>query len=184
MWECVWAQPAGRRARRGTAAASDSCVINIRTGEGGRGERQREGERQEREGAEWEKMGGAALLRNAKHHFSSTVKNHRDADRNYGSGREEEKEGEERRGEEGRDGRSFFLQSGHGAVLLISPKSKVTQCTGTIHSTDVRVMFFHALSFCGFGCPQQKKLKVSSLDPVQTPMPHLKNSAGHFPVPN
>lgn len=43
-------------------------------------------------------MGGAALLRNAKHHISSTVKNHRDADRNYGSGREGEKEGEEMRG--------------------------------------------------------------------------------------
>ena len=107
-------------------------------------------------------MGGAALLRNAKHHISSTVKNHKDADRNYGSGREGERERKRGRkwgGEEERDRRSFFLQSGHSAVLLISPKSKVTQCTGTIHSTDVRVMFFHALLFCGFGCPQQKKIK-------------------------
>lgn len=47
----------------------------------------------EREGAELERMGGAALLRNAKHRISSTVKNHRDADRNYGSGARERKKG-------------------------------------------------------------------------------------------
>ena len=58
-------------------AASDSCVINIRVSEGGRG---REGEMGEG-GVELEGMGGAALLRNAKHRISSsTVRNHRDAD--------------------------------------------------------------------------------------------------------
>lgn len=35
--------------------------------------RVRERERWEREGAELEWLGGAALLRNAKHHFSSIV---------------------------------------------------------------------------------------------------------------
>lgn len=45
----------------------------------------REGETErgmgEREGAEFERMGGAALLRNAKHRINSIVKNYRDADR-------------------------------------------------------------------------------------------------------
>lgn len=43
-------------------------------------ERERESDGTEREGVELE-MGGAAILRNANHCISSTVKNHRDADK-------------------------------------------------------------------------------------------------------
>lgn len=57
---------------RGTAAASNSCVINIRTNEGER--------------AEFQRMGGALLLRNAEHHINSIVK--------WGGARERERERE------------------------------------------------------------------------------------------
>lgn len=51
----------------------------MREGERERGERDgaRDGRGRERKGVELERMGGAALLRNAKHHISSIVKNQR-----------------------------------------------------------------------------------------------------------
>jgi len=78
---CVYEHSLREGVCRRTAAASDSCVINIRTSEGGRdGEREREAER-EREGAELERMGGAALLRNAEHHISGIVEIERERER-------------------------------------------------------------------------------------------------------
>lgn len=38
-------------------------------------------------GAEFQRMGGAALLRNAKHHFNRIVKNHRDSEKDGRNGR-------------------------------------------------------------------------------------------------
>lgn len=68
-------------------------------------------------------MGGAALLRNAKHRISSILKNHRDADKLWEWGREkgEEKERKARRNVE-REGRSIAFHN--RKVLLISLKSK------------------------------------------------------------
>lgn len=105
---CVWVQSAGGKERRGTAAASDSCVINIRTSEGGReGERAVEKWMWERECADFQRMGGAALLRNAKHHINSTVKKKEDwwwlVDRERG--------------------RVLCLQSMHAAILPYSQVS-------------------------------------------------------------
>ena len=81
--ECVYEHCLQEGERRGTAAASDSCVINIRTSEGGR-----------ESGREREREGGAVLLRNAKPYISSIVKNHRDADRFCERGEREKKERE------------------------------------------------------------------------------------------
>lgn len=108
---------------RGTAAASDSCVINIRTREGGR--------QREREGAELERMGGAVLLRNAKHHISSIVACGREKE--IEAGRDVEREREGTLPAVGAWCRPASLSS-----LLISLKSENdSQCTGTVLSTDV-----------------------------------------------
>lgn len=59
---CVRVQPAGGGECRGTAAASDSCVINIRTWEGGREEERVMGE----SNTKYRRLGGAVLLRITK----------------------------------------------------------------------------------------------------------------------
>ena len=51
-------------------------AVSLISGQVREGERERERQRErEQEGAELERMGGAAVLRNAKHHIGSTVKN-------------------------------------------------------------------------------------------------------------
>lgn len=89
--------------------------------EGGR-ERERD---RNREGGCWvREMGGAALLRNAKHRISSIVKKkHRDADKLWEWGREKGEEKERRAGRSvAREGRSIACHN--RKVLLISLKSK------------------------------------------------------------